>query len=132
MKLAAVPAVFALSLGLGGACAGRGGGPALCPGEGWCGPGADAERMAEPAAGSTLTCPIHVESAHASSPAAAEAEPAGDAAAAPESPPAEVAALPAGVPAGAHGTLDEKRTRRLRTDGDATSCCYTWVAPCPG
>ncbi|MCY1058700.1 hypothetical protein [Nannocystis sp. SCPEA4] len=113
--------LFTLSVVLGVACAGRGGGPARCPGEGWCGPAEAAERMAEAAAGSTLTCPIHVESAYAAQPSAA-AEGA-------EAPPEQ--GLPAGVPTGAHGTLDEKRTRKLRDDGDAATCCYTWVAPCP-
>lgn len=112
--------LFVLSVALGVACAGRSGGQARCPGEGWCGPAHEAERMAEAAAGSTLTCPIHIESAYAAR-AGAEGE---EAAAGP--------GLPAGVPEGAHGTLDEKRTRKLREGGDAETCCYTWVAPCPG
>src|SRR5690606_1317786 len=102
-------ALFTLSSALGVACAGRGGGPTLCPGEGWCGPATEAERIAEHAAGSTLTCPIHVEPRYAT----------------------DEGGLPQGVPVGAHGTLDERRTGKLRADGDATTCCYTWVAPCP-
>ncbi|WAS90244.1 hypothetical protein [Nannocystis punicea] len=124
MSRGALFVLFAVSMVLGLACAGRGGGSARCPGEGWCGPAEAAERMAETAAGSTLTCPIHVESAYARAPAATEGESA--------APAAESAGLPSGVPDGAHGTLDEKRTRKLRDDGDATTCCYTWVAPCPG
>ncbi|PCC74461.1 hypothetical protein SAMN02745121_06719 [Nannocystis exedens] len=129
MSRGVLSVLFALSMILGLACAGRGGGPARCPGEGWCGPAEVAERMAEAAAGSTLTCPIHVESAYAKKPpAAAEGGTEGESAA----PPAEAGTLPPGVPEGAHGTLDEKRTRQLRADGDANTCCYTWVAPCPG
>ncbi|MCY0994236.1 hypothetical protein OV203_44310 [Nannocystis sp. ILAH1] len=121
MSRGASPVLFVLSLLFGLACAGRSG-PARCPGDGWCGPAEVAERMAEVAAGATLTCPIHVESAYAKDPqGSTEGEAAADA-----------GALPPGVPEGAHGTLDEKRTRQLRQDGDATSCCYTWVAPCPG
>lgn len=105
----AVPVVFMFSVAL-GACAGRGGGQTACPGDGWCGPAAEAERMAEEVAGSTLTCPIHVEAAYATR---------------------DGGALPQGVPAGAHGRLDERRTKRLRADGDAATCCYTWVDPCP-
>ena len=101
---------FFLSALLGGACAGRGHGRATCPGEGWCGPAADAERMAEAAAGSTRTCPIHVEAAYAQQ---------------------DGGALPAGVPAGAHGTLDKRRTHKVRADGGAVTCCYAWVDPCP-
>lgn len=99
---------FAAALAL-GACAGRSSGRAACPGAGWCGPAAEAERMAEAAAGATLTCPIHVEADYA----------------------AAAGGLPTGVPAGAHGTLDERRTRRLRAEGDAATCCYAWVEPCP-
>lgn len=115
MPRSTVLVLFALSAALGAACAGRTSGPARCPGSGWCGPAAEAERMAEAAAGSTLTCPIHVESEYATR--AGEGEAAGQ--------------LPAGVPAGAHGTLDEKRTRQLRKDGDTSTCCYSWVEPCP-
>ncbi|MFY0532806.1 hypothetical protein [Nannocystis pusilla] len=106
---------------LGLACAGRGG-PARCPGDGWCGPAEVAERMAEVAAGATLTCPIHVESAYAKNPPPSDTE--GEAA-------ADAGRCRRGA-GGAHGTLDEKRTRQLRQDGDATTCCYAWVAPCPG
>jgi hypothetical protein len=120
MSRVAFSVVFVLSLVLGLACAGQGGGPSRCPHEGWCGPAGEAERMAEDAAGSTLTCPIHVESAYALRPAAIEGQEA-----------ATAGSLPAGVPAGAHGTLDEKRTRKLRADGDVSTCCYTWVEPCP-
>jgi len=122
MTRGSLSVLFALSVVLGVACAGRSSGPARCPGEGWCGPAEAAERMAEAAAGSTLTCPIHVESTYATQPAAGEGG---------EGEPAAAAGLPAGVPAGAHGTLDEKRTRKLRDDGDSATCCYTWVAPCP-
>lgn len=111
MRRIPVFALFALSMAFGAACAGRGSGPTLCPGEGWCGPAAEAEQIAEDAAGSTLTCPIHVEPRYATDEGGG--------------------GLPQGVPGGAHGTLDEKRTGRLRADGDATTCCYTWVAPCP-
>lgn len=117
MTRASLSVLFVLSVGLGVACAGRNAGKASCPGEGWCGPAHEAERMAEAAAGSTLTCPIHIEAAYAAR--AAEGEEAAP-------------GLPAGVPEGAHGTLDEKRTRKLRDGGDTATCCYTWVAPCPG
>lgn len=103
--------VFLVSAVLGAACAGRTGGAAhaTCPGSGWCGPAAEAERMAEEAAGATLTCPIHIEAAYAQK---------------------DGGALPSGVSAGAHGSLDEKHTKRARGDGGAV-CCYTWVEPCP-
>lgn len=120
-----VSVLFALSMAVGAACAGRSAGPTRCPGSGWCGPASEAERMAEQAAGSTLTCPIHIESEYAlRAPASGEA---GETEAAPPA----AGGLPAGVPAGAHGTLDEKQTGKLRADGDTTTCCYTWVAPCP-
>ena len=92
-----------------GACAGRGAGPAVCPGTSSCGPASAVEPLAEETFGSTLTCPIHISATQA----------------------AEGAALPQGVPAGAHGRLDEKRTKRARDDGDAATCCYQWVDPCP-
>lgn len=106
------PLVFLLSAALGAACAGRTGGSArpTCPGSGWCGPAAEAERMAEEAAGSTLTCPIHIEADYALK---------------------DGGALPQGVPASAHGTLDERHTRRARSGGDAATCCYAWEEPCP-
>ncbi|HEY8380462.1 MAG TPA: hypothetical protein VIK91_28460 [Nannocystis sp.] len=117
MSRSTVLVLFALSAALGAACAGSKAGPTRCPGSGWCGPAAEAEKMAEPAAGSTLTCPIHVEAAYAARQGEGEGAQAGE--------------LPAGVPAGAHGTLDEKRTRQLRSDGDMDTCCYAWVEPCP-
>lgn len=101
--------LFVLSVAL-GACAGRGSGPAVCPGTSWCGQAAEVEPLAEETFGSTLTCPIHIT--------ASQVQPEG-------------ATLPQGVPAGAHGRLDEKRTRKHRDGGDATTCCYQWVDPCP-
>ncbi len=92
-----------------GACAGNKG-PAAGPGAGWCAPAAEAATVAEPATGTTFTCPIGIR--------AAVATDAG-------------LDLPAGVPTGARGTLDERATRAKRNAGDAVSCCYVWNDPCP-
>jgi hypothetical protein len=102
---------FLISAAL-GACAGRSGGTStVCPGAGWCGPAAEAERMAEEVAGSTLNCPIHIEAAYATR---------------------DGGVLPAAVPAGAHGRFDERRSKRARDAVGSPTCCYDWVDPCPG
>ena len=105
--------VVAAATGLmfGASCDGRGGGPVACPGSGWCASADEAGLVAEPATGTTFTCPIGVRAAVASE---------------------SGAALPAGMPAGARGTLDERATRAKRNAGDATTCCYVWNEPCPG
>ncbi len=41
-------------------CPGRGGGPAACPGSRWCASASEAGLVAEPATGTTFTCPIGV------------------------------------------------------------------------
>lgn len=106
----AVPVVFVISVAL-GACAGRGGGgKTACPGAGWCGAPAEAARMAEPIAGETLDCPIHIEAEYATQGGGT---------------------LPAGIPAGAHGRLDERRSERAEKDGGGPTCCYDWVSLCP-
>jgi hypothetical protein len=104
--------VVAAATGLifGASCAGRGG-PAACPGSGWCASASDAGLVAEPATGTTFTCPIGVRAAVASE---------------------SGAAVPAGMPPGARGTLDERATRAKRNAGDASTCCYVWNEPCPG
>ncbi len=105
--------VVAAATGLmfGASCAGRdSGGPAACPGGGWCATATEAGTVAEPSTGTTFTCPIGIRSA-----VAAESG----------------AALPAGMPAGAKGTLDERATRAKRNAGDAITCCYAWNDPCP-
>ena len=109
MSRAVALSLFVSSIAL-GACAGRGSGPAVCPGTHWCGAAAEVAPLAEETFGETLTCPIHI--------AASQVQ-------------GEGAALPKGVPQGAHGRLDEKRTRKHRDGGDATTCCYQWVDPCP-
>lgn len=105
--------VVAAATGLmfGASCAGRGGGPAACPGSGWCASATDAGVVAEPSTGTTFTCPIGVRAAVATE---------------------SGASVPAGMPPGARGTLDERATRAKRNAGDATTCCYVWNEPCPG
>ena len=98
---------FALTV----ACAGGSKGPPACPGAGWCASASEAATVAEPATGTTFTCPIGIRAAVASE---SGAQP------------------PAGVHAGARGTLDEKATKAKRDAGDATTCCYVWNEPCPG
>lgn len=100
-----------LGLGLSLSCAGGSKGPPACPGSGWCGTAEAAGTVAEPATGTTFTCPIGIRAA-----VAAESG----------------AALPSGVHAGARGTLDERATKAKRNAGDATTCCYVWNEPCPG
>jgi hypothetical protein len=110
LRAAPVLAVlFGALAGLAPGCAGPRG-PALCPGEGWCAAADEAARIAEPATGTTFTCPIGVH--------AGVAREAGE-------------APPAGVPEGARGTLDERATKDRREAGDAVTCCYRWHAPCP-
>lgn len=103
LSLFVLSAVFA-------ACAGRGSGPTVCPGTHWCGAAAEVEPLAEVTFGETLTCPIHISAVQAQG----EGKP-----------------LPASMPAGAHGRLDEKQTKKHRDGGDAATCCYQWVDPCP-
>jgi hypothetical protein len=99
-----------LGLLFGASCAGSSKGPPACPGSGWCGSATEAGTIAEPATGTTFTCPIGL---HAGVATEAGATP------------------PAGVPAGAKGTLDERATRAKRNAGDQTTCCYVWNEPCP-
>ena len=108
--LGALGVAVAAGLLFGASCAGGNKGPPACPGAGWCASATEAGVVAEPATGTTFTCPIGV---HAG--VAVEAG----------------APLPAGVPPGARGTLDERATRARRNAGDATTCCYQWQAPCP-
>lgn len=107
--MGAIGVAAAVGLLLGASCAGTHKPPA-CPGAGWCASATDAAVVAEPATGTTFTCPIGIH--------AGVATEAG-------------VALPAGVPAGARGTLDERATRAKRNAGDATTCCYHWHEPCP-
>ena len=106
-----VPGALMVLLGCVLSCAGGSKGPPVCPGAGWCGTASDAGTVAEPATGTTFTCPIGIRAAVAAESAAA---------------------LPAGVHAGARGTLDERATKARRNAGDATTCCYVWNEPCPG
>lgn len=92
-------------------CAGGSKGPPACPGAGWCATASEAGVVAEPATGTTFTCPIGIRAAVATE---------------------SGATLPAGVHAGARGTLDERATKAKRNAGDATTCCYSWNEPCPG
>ena len=90
-----------------GACASAG--PGRCPRTRWCAAGTDAAAVAEPATGTTFTCPIGLH--------------AGVAREAGQTP-------PAGLPVDLRVTLDEQATRARRNAGDATTCCYTWTEPC--
>ena len=92
-----------------GACANTGSG--RCPRTRWCAAGTDAAAVAEPATGTTFTCPIGLH--------------AGVAREAGQTP-------PPGLPADLRVTLDEQATRDKRDAGDATTCCYAWTEPCKG
>ncbi len=91
-----------------GACASTGG-SGCCPRTSWCAAGTEAALVAEPATGTTFTCPIGL---HAGVAREAGQQP------------------PAGLPADFRVTLDEQATRARRNAGDAVTCCYTWTEPC--
>ena len=64
MSRAVALSLFVSSIAL-GACAGRGSGPAVCPGTHWCGAAAEVAPLAEETFGETLTCPIHIAASRA-------------------------------------------------------------------
>ena len=90
-----------------GACASAGAG--RCPQQRWCASATEASALAEPATGTTFTCPIGLH--------------AGVAREAGRQPPAQ-------LPADDRVTLDERATGARRNAGDATTCCYAWTSPC--
>jgi len=91
-----------------GACASTQG-SGRCPRTSWCAAATDAAAVAEPATGTTFTCPIGLH--------------AGVAREAGQTP-------PPGLPADFRVTLDEQATGAKRNAGDATTCCYAWTEPC--
>ncbi|HEY0133052.1 MAG TPA: hypothetical protein VGB85_03205 [Nannocystis sp.] len=90
-----------------GACAS--GGAGRCPQQRWCASATEASAVAEPATGTTFTCPIGLH--------------AGVAREAGQQPPPQ-------LPPDDRVTLDERATQARRNAGDATTCCYAWTEPC--